>query len=283
METYKRAFGITWNDDDIRSEVSSLSSPVSTTRKLTGLDHMAISSDCKGSDETKWMQRIRHRYEAQNDALSKWWKVALQSNIQQRMWMQRSKGEAEITLPPRFERIYQPETLGLFDRYFSRDWSRPVRRSHAAQHTDAAEEGDVSDLPRYFSESPSLSDEKKEHKDIGSPVVPLNGFLDKYGYDPWCETSLRRFSEYHARNTDTAYAVGINEEARREEYERYLAPPKDASGPPSPYCHEKVQEFSEFLADYTLSSDDVDGILRVSADSCIPSLHYELILTIGLL
>jgi macrodomain Ter protein organizer (MatP/YcbG family) len=70
-----------------------------------------------------------------------WWRVAIQAYIQQRMSMQLVQKKTEISIPSRFDRIYQTEKLAQFDKLFSRSWAVPVRLSHAAQHSqpDAAD------------------------------------------------------------------------------------------------------------------------------------------------
>jgi len=94
----------------------------------------------KLSGQLQRIQNVRDRCRTQNRALSMWWKVALQINVQQRMWMQLGNSPSESILPPRFDRLYQPEKMAQFDRFFARSWATPVRRSHSAQHNGEMDE-----------------------------------------------------------------------------------------------------------------------------------------------
>jgi hypothetical protein len=44
-------------------------------------------------------------------------------------------GEDLISVPSRFDHIYQIEKLAQFDKLFSRSWAVPVRHSHASNGT----------------------------------------------------------------------------------------------------------------------------------------------------
>ena len=77
------------------------------------------------------MERCR----VQKEALSAWWKLAIQSYVQQRMWMQLGHVPSECLLPSRFERLYTPGTLSRFDELLARNWAVPLRMSHSAQRS----------------------------------------------------------------------------------------------------------------------------------------------------
>ena len=71
--------------------------------------------------QSRRIQKVRQCCMSQNLALSTWWKIALQANVQQRLWMQhRQDSEDSLDLPPRFERLYQPEKIAQFDRFFGK-------------------------------------------------------------------------------------------------------------------------------------------------------------------
>ena len=76
----------------------------------------------------------------QNEALSVWWRLAIQQYVQSRMWMDVGSSPYETLLPSRFDRLYQPDKLAQFDKFFSRSWAAPVRLSHSAQHTHAGDD-----------------------------------------------------------------------------------------------------------------------------------------------
>ena len=105
MKGYQRAFGVVdWNEDDDGN--------FSTNEKDSSAPSVASSrlsrNPTASRPEDSRIANVRRRCAVQNQALSSWWKVAIQSNIQQRMWMQLSRSPAESLLPPRFERY---ETL----------------------------------------------------------------------------------------------------------------------------------------------------------------------------
>jgi len=283
MGCYQRAFGITWNDNSMNdAEDAAMTSPINKkingsalvkphkSRRANSYESSVIG---RSNEESKKVQRVRNRCEAQKAALSTWWKHALQAHIQQRMWMQLGRSQAEVSLPPRFERIYQPENLGQFDRYFSRAWSTPVRRSHSAQHIEGGvEDGEASGLSRVISTlappKPPVEDSIPFPKQENFKAT-LTDFFGKYGYEPWSETSLRRFTDYHSKLTgvipEVAYIGNPGKVAsiRREQYERYVSSTVDVSESPQRYRSERIDEFKECLKDYTLHVDDVSGIQKV--------------------
>jgi hypothetical protein len=159
MKAYKRAFAVDWSDDedDARGWSSRASTPLLTERKtivhqrlpsrqpssesLLSLQHQqSFASKRQGETESWRIERVRKRCKEQNEALSVWWRVAIQSYVQQRMWMQLGRGPNETFLPPRYERIYQPHKMAHFDKFFSRTWAKPMRLSHSAQHTEDPDE-----------------------------------------------------------------------------------------------------------------------------------------------
>jgi len=92
------------------------------------------------------IDRVKQRCAEQDKALSVWWRVAIQAYVQQRMWMQSSRRYLTVNaaaspppelpkVPPRFERIYQPEKMAQFDKIFARAWATPLRLTHQAQHS----------------------------------------------------------------------------------------------------------------------------------------------------
>lgn len=185
------------------------------------------------------------------------------------MWMQLGREQADILLSPRFERIYEPEKLGQFDRFFSRSWATPARRSHAAQHTEGGDD-DAGDLPRWVSSAPiprKADSEKSTDAGHNALKVHLDSFIDRYGHEPRNESNLRRFSDYHSKLTkvtaDSVYIGNIEAQTMpRSEYVQYAN--GGAQQRAQQYNPETIQEFKECLYDCTLGSDDVAGIRKVS-------------------
>jgi len=113
MKTYQRAFGIDWDDDYIgvsskrskdafKHSRESFPRPVPAHREPHNGSHVDTLAN-----ETQRITRVRSRCKAQSDALSIWWKIALQTNLQQRMWMSLGPSQTESLLPPRYDRLYQ--------------------------------------------------------------------------------------------------------------------------------------------------------------------------------
>jgi hypothetical protein len=118
MIRYQRSFGVA--DWDNNSEKDN-----------------AASRSIDQEDRLRRIARVRIRCNAQSKALSSWWKLAVQANVQRRMWINVGRNPIDSMLPPRFERIYQPGKIAQFDRFFSRSWATPVRRPPSSnQHAD---------------------------------------------------------------------------------------------------------------------------------------------------
>lgn len=268
MKTYRKAFGIDWNDNEDDGDYFTPSPRSKRTQSNLSRRHRSRENG-RGDEESLRVRRVRSRCEAQKESLSVWWKHALQQNIKQRMWMQLGQKQADILLSPRFERVYEPDKLGQFDRFFSRSWATPVRRSHAAQHTEGGDD-DSGDLPRWISSTPvPLKDGTEKATDAGyyTHRVHLDDFIDRYGHEPRNESNLRRFSDYHSKltkvTTDSAYIGNIEVQAMaRPEYIQYAS--GGAPERPQQYDAETIQEFRECLYDCTLGADDVPGIQKVS-------------------
>jgi hypothetical protein len=135
MKTYQRAFGVDWSDDeeepqpDKEYSTTPLTPTAARRAKLERIRSIrrgtsnsrkdnANPKDVQESDlqETWRISQVRRRCNSQNEALGVWWKVAIQSNMQQRMWMQLGNNPSEFMLPPRFERAYQPDKLAQFGK-----------------------------------------------------------------------------------------------------------------------------------------------------------------------
>lgn len=243
----------------------------------------SLSIDAVGyrqEDQVRRIQKVRDRCTSQNKALSIWWKIALQSNVQQRMWMKVGSSPMESIIPPRFNRLYQPEKMAQFDRFFARPWATPVRRSHSAQHnTDTDDDTEVAVFRRNISgvtrpkkailgdrDQQSPADDDKEN----TFRTTLESFVQEYGFSPHPQTIpapsggtqdevLGKGSDYGSAH----YYIGDTDtrsERPRQEYEEYVSPQDDNS---SPFRKHAVEEFKEALRPLSLGADDVDGIRKV--------------------
>jgi hypothetical protein len=197
-------------------------------------------------------------------------------------------------LPPRFERLYQPEKLAQFDRFFARSWSTPVRRSHAAQHG-----GDVSEeLSEYqrniyrplnkIERSESLADVTVDARGESHDV--LDHVISKHGFEPRKRTTLRRFVQQHdiidgeiatsrsiLSNDDEPdedhpsyrYIGETNKriEKPREEYLRSVKPSQYLES--SQYNPNAFDEFKESLHALSINANEVDEIQELAESAHI--------------
>jgi hypothetical protein len=222
MKTYQRAFGVEWNEEHEEAngdKESLISSPVQRTMKRIGpvaprdrtnKQDRANNMDAYNADIESWrITRVRRRCKAQNEALSVWWKAAIQANIQQRMWMQLGRSTSESMLPPRFERLYQPDKLVHFDRVFAQTWATPVRSSHSAQHsTPTDEESEILEYRRNISGRASSANLVHKFHDEAASSAPeshqvaedkmtVQGFVSTCGLKPRVAPTLARFIKPH--------------------------------------------------------------------------------------
>jgi hypothetical protein len=293
MKTYERAFGIEWSnseDGDGVNEDSVVSSPSVTRARKTRPTNTRPPSIKRSSSrdvapkqtqvESQRITRVRNRCKTQNDVLSMWWKVALQSYVQQRMWMKLGMSKSESLLPPRYERLYQPEKIAQFDRFFARGWAAPVRRSHTAQQSEGSErDAEGVELRRVISGRRPESEDDQAKKKHGVHI--LKDFVDNHGFAPRYESSLKRFAAQHDISKSTSAAESFdyvgrldNSEAKEhEEYLRYVAKSSSLFDAPHSYQKETVAEFKSCLHDYSLQADDVAGIRKVR----LPALSNALV------
>lgn len=276
MKTYERAFGIDWNDAEDGDSANEKESKASVSQRQTrppslqrGNSRDIVSQPVQ--PESERVTRVRNRCRTQNDALASWWKVALQSYVQQRMWMQLGRNKQESILPPRYERLYQPEKIAQFDRFFARGWAAPVRRSHTAQHSEGTErDAEATELRRVISDRPRSESD-------GARVEPtpkkhtLKELVDKNGFVPSFDSSLKTLAALHdvgsassVHSLDYLGRLDTSETKERDEYSRYVSPSSSLFDAPHSYESDKVAEFTACLHDYSLKADNVAGIRKVS-------------------
>jgi hypothetical protein len=283
MKSYERAFGIEWSngeDGDGVNEDSVASTPSVTWPRQTRPTNTRPPSIKRNNSrdvaakqtqvESQRISRVRNRCKTQNDVLSMWWKVALQSYVQQRMWMKLGMSKSESLLPPRYERLYQPEKIAQFDRFFARGWAAPVRRSHTAQQSEGSErDAEGLELRRVISGRRPESEDGKA-KEVHEAHI-LKDFVDNHGLAPRYESSLKRFAAQHDISRSTSAAKSFeyvgrldnSDEKEHEEYLRYVAKSSSLFDAPHSYQKETVAEFKSCLHDYSLKADDVAGIRKV--------------------
>lgn len=102
--------------------------------KKYDLNHNETRDDDTQTDSpSDRLEIVKEKFRVQVNTLSSWWKLSLQFYISQRMWLKHEPPEDFLTdYAGSFDRIYQPEKLTQFDKYFARSWSMPSRLSHEA-------------------------------------------------------------------------------------------------------------------------------------------------------
>lgn len=261
MKNYQRAFGVN----------------IGTQRKGEIPAHTERNSARKvEAEETRRVKMVRNRLKMQHKTLSLWWKRALQSNIQQRMWMKLSREQVESLLPPRFERLYQPDKIAQFDRFFARSWATPVRRAHSAQHTDdASSDGGLCYLRRVISSKCVESARQPSESTAGMETTrssTLGRYTVKYGYAPAVDPNLKRFVEHHnrdvanqTRKTDFLKLSQMSSACTPPEYSQYVEPSPDLlEGTRFPKKKAAEEEYKLFLHPFSLKADDVGGIRQLA-------------------
>jgi len=281
MKGYQKSFGVLeWNNDYATSTTD-----VSVRRSQRSKNPNRNSIDTIIPDHSRRIAKVRDRCKTQNRALSTWWKVALQVNVHQRMWMQFGNSPSESMLPPRFERLYQPEKMAQFDRFFARSWATPVRRSHSAQHSGDADE-QLSEFRRNIygrQMSPIGSTEKSDvnfDRDELQDFSTLDEFISSHGFEARKRPTLRRFVQQHDVRDDgikSFRAVLSNDgspsyryvgdtnwrnERARDEYVRCVKLSENLQS--SHYNPISFDEFKESLNGMSLNANDVVGIKNLA-------------------
>jgi hypothetical protein len=200
--------------------------------------------------------------------------------------MKIGRSPIESMLPPRFERMYQPEKLAQFDRFFARSWATPVRRSHSAQHNgDMAE--DFSEFKRnVYGRSLDIPDrdETKDDEEDQDNIETMDHFISKHGFQPKKRSTLRRFVQQHDIYDDEvkpSRSILSNDDVTeklpsyryigdtnrwndnpREEYLRCVKPSEYLES--SLYNPVAFEEFKESLHPMSLNANDVHGIQELA-------------------
>lgn len=296
MREFQMAFGVLdWNgeeferDTDIGTDKSSVVSSNHSQRRSHQRMHSRSTTTgsmegvfSRQADQSRRIEMVRKRCKLQNKALSIWWKVALQANVQQRMWMQLGSSPMESLMPPRFDRLYQPEKMAQFDRFFARPWATPVRRSHSLQHNSGSDDENevgvvrrnVSGHWRHNAESDTPLDGKRDYEDSSTS---LENFVEEYGFGPQTRPILKTYLQH----LEPSLSKNVK---RKESVHKYIGDlEKELGDPPeeyvkhassqsdffdsSPFRSQAYDEFKKALEPLSLSANDVDGIRKVRNES----------------
>jgi hypothetical protein len=205
-------------------------------------------------------------------------------------WMQLGNSPVESMLPPRFERLYQPEKMAQFDRFFARSWATPVRRSHSAQHSGDGDE-QLSEFRRSINVTASLVGSSSKHSDSypeqgrkKNDLSTLEEFISSHGFESIKRPTLRRFVQEHDVDVDVRddeikssradlpkegspsylYLGDTNRrnERIRDEYVQCAKPSESIQ--PSLFNSVAFDDFKECLNGMSLNANDVLGIKNLA-------------------
>ena len=188
MDAYHSMFGGDRGDIDYNN----------TVEKKQGIRrNVSVGSTLSNVEDQGKIDRVKERCRLQNDSLSVWWKGAIQTYLQQRMWMQLGTNPSISALSPRYDRLHRPNELSHFDKVFARAWNTPSRLSHEDQHKSSLDDDKLTVLtPRKAAPNESkvtLFDERVQS-------YKGHGGLDEEVLEDREYTSLRDYVRNHGFN-----------------------------------------------------------------------------------
>ena len=268
MKSYESIFGVDWNDSEAEN---------------------AADKD-KSIDERGRIDLVKQRCEAQNSALSQWWKVAIQAYIQQRMWMvgenpRRNSGRRQSG----FDKFSHTQEMTHFDKFFASPWALPSRLSHEDQHK-ISPDGEMGNLtPRKATTKDAnkltLFDERvqsskgngdvKGDKGVDTTYMSLQDFVKANGFSSKSKCSLSQLIESHSQSERSkddsdatlSYLGSLTE--KKEPCAKYLDYASPGTMPRRGFRPGAREEFAMCLRDTTLDSNDVQGIRMLSESAHI--------------
>lgn len=264
MRAQERTFGLDLADDEIESPRKASSSAPEVTIEARNRQNTLESSKANATVESERVARVRRHCNKQNLMLSSWWKSALNSNLQEKKLLTFGGSLVENSLPGRFDRVYQPEKLTQFDRIFSRTWETPVRRSHAAQHTEGGDGEDTTEFPRVISldflSSTGNIRQINTDESHGTKGLSIRDFVSHYNHRAQTESTLKFFAEFFDFQSDTNSIDSPVKQNHPAMYKQYCEPMSPKLFTHSPH---KIDEFDAALHALHLSPNDVTGVNEV--------------------
>lgn len=265
MREHERAFCINFIEED---------DEVGSPGKLHCIGSTP-STDATVILESERVARVRKHCTKQNLVLSSWWKAALQANLKEKNLLRFGTTHDTNTLPGRFDRVYQPDKLTQFDRVFSRAWETPVRRSHAAQHTEGADGDDTCDFTRVMSVDLLASSRVKPRDTMDDDLrgISIRELVATHDFSSNSVSKLKTFAKFFDDH-DATISQDDNLEPTNPpiKYRQYC---DLMSGKVHDHSWKNVEEFNEALHDLSLSADDVAGICEASEIQIIHILSYS--------
>jgi len=288
MKAYQSMFGVDWSDlenDHSTSLDKQHHQPGMRAHRRTE----SAGSTLSVADDPARIDRVKQHCNAQNSALSVWWKVAIQTYIQQRMWMQLGGTPSGSSLPPRFNRLYRPNELSHFDKVFARPWATPSRLSHEDQHKSSLDDGELGSAgltPRKATPKESkitLFDERvqsskghgeqDEAAEEDQGYISLQEYVNNYGFNTKNRSSLNQLIEAH---TSRPHALSNGELLEkpvtlRGANQKYVDYATNSTMPRRSFRPGRREEFAACLSrvGVGIDSNDVQGIRKLSESAHI--------------
>lgn len=223
--------------------------------------------DAKTADEPLQIVRLRKSCVNQLEHFSLWWRIALRDYIDQRRWIQLGNHiEMNPHLPSRFETIHgAADQMVQFDKLLSRPWTKPFRADRYLNIEEEKSELITHRKKVSLAEKNTESDAVKNYEEQN---FTLGKYRQEFGYSSESARYMANFLE--------AQKVAAKSKERREQDESYALYKKYTQQLPEEKKfesrHSKVkEEFTSYLQDLNIKSDDADGLLKLSQGAHINS------------
>ena len=186
-----------------------------------------------------------------------WWHIALRDYIYQRRWMQYGKYvEMNQDLPSRFETIHgAADQMVQFDKLLSRPWTKPFRADRSLNNEEEKTALITHRKKVSLTENNTESDDTNYNEE---QTFTLEKYKHEFGYTSQSAHYMANFLE--------AQKVATESKERREQtyalYNKYTQQFPEEEKVESRYKQVK-EEFTSYLQDLNIKSDDADGLLKV--------------------
>lgn len=222
-------------------------------RTKSGLKMLEVNKN----KESARVQVIRKRCHNHNEALSVWWRNAIQKYIEQRCWM--SLGGSSINLVSKFERDHGAQNeIVQFDRYFARPYTRSLPSNTRSKEKKVVKEENKALLQNRKKMSvvdiELITDLEENNDDENQVLLAQILKSEHYGKEA---TYLSNFLKCQKGNLiHIPLENGLN-----DVYQTYINPREEKNSTKD----DAEKQYLKYLHDVNLASDDVDGILKVGS------------------
>jgi hypothetical protein len=260
-------------------------------RSLSGVRRAPIlnkSYDASTADEPAQIVRLRKSCMNQLESFSLWWRVALRDYIDQRRWIQLgNNAEMRLPLPSRFETIHgAADQIVQFDKLLSRPWTKPFRSDRSVNNEEEKSALITHRKKVSLTENETESDDTN-HKE--EPTITLGNYKREFGYTSQSAQYMVNFLEaqrvaaksnerrgkgnyssifflyllfhlHHIRSFQ--YSIFNTADESFVLYNKYTQKLSEEEKSESRY-KQVTEEFTSYLQDLNIKSDDADGLLKV--------------------